>query len=1003
MNQPNPNAPAPKPAGTPSSAGTPPRLRVPLLPERICKPLFLALVWLVPQALLLAMNVRSWWLVGGEMTTDQTLRMSTLVGMETGLLVLGALLCVTLWILRRHVHWLWAIPILGLHIAYLWLSFVWIPNGDLLPQATSLWILPPQRFLFQQFALIMPVTFYAGARLACFPSVMPKNQKLGVSLLSCILFPAMWYGVVMLVMWISSSVSRVSHGGRGSTVASHASNWLDELVPILLGIILIIATVLTLAAMIRFVTLLYRTIRAKGDKGMMLFCLFVGLIGPVAGLLLNRGIPFPFDFQTPVVYAFAVFNGILLTIPALKNRWLHRLQWFSLCVLFCYVVYFFLVFLPFLPLSLLAMIAMLSGLLMLVPMVLFSLQGMRIWDGYKRELKEWGRVPATLTLLLGLFALPACFVGMGMMHRTSLHQAIAYVFEQDPADAAGFDGNRGMLKTSLRQMHRAQNGFELPFITTAYNKMVFDGLTLPEAKLQRIHQTFFGDKLVVPKNASVMDDLGFMPSPQNTWRSTRKNRPPSTQVDLKKVTWTQTNEGDCTRAVAKLEVGFDGSGIREFVQKIDLPDGVFVSGFWLLVGKERVPGRIFEKKAALWVYQMIRDTSPRDPGLLYYETPNRLDLRVYPVNGGKNRTVEVEFLFPNGMDPVLDIGGQKWTGEADRRSTEAQWLRGAEGNGVMVSLPDNAPRMTRKPYLHFIIDRSEGARPLTEQLIQAQAIAGEKQIDEAMVTLANFESASIGQAGTLMNAAELQAAASANPAASLATRGGFLRGRMIQRALLMHDDLSGDPAWAQRVPHIVVIQDTKEPIDEDLDWFVGLCPDATIEVTAGPAFKGWTKASDSVCLLRSGDRTRAVGGRVGWLPQNADGVEPEWLVDGGFVPVGGDPLSCDRYAAGADVWTRHFERARRGTASGEDLTAMVKASRKTGILLPDTSYIVVENSAQWNMLELKEGEKLDANEQFEFDAPAPGILWLVAPWLAFLWVRKRRAARRAGSSVISHQ
>lgn len=948
-----------------------------ILPARLRGPLALAVAWLLPQSLLLALNLRSWWLVGGEMVGDQPLMMGILTGCQIGLLVFGlALVLGHAFRKDKAVHWLWSLPILAVHIAYLVLAFVWVPT-ELLPQSTSLWILPPQIMLFQQFALIMPAAFYAGCRLACFPRLLWESREIGISLASCILFPAMWYGAWIFMLSVKDLLR-----GLGDW-----TGWI-------FGFILIVATVLSLAAMVRFIVLLFHAVRKRGKHGMVVYCLLIGLVGPLCGLALNKAIPFPYDFQSPWIYLIAAANGLLLMMPVASKPWLHRVQWLGLCLLFCYVVYFFLVFLPYLPLSLLAMIAMFSGLLMLVPTVLFTLQGLRIWDGYRTEVARIGRGPATALLLIGLTALPALLFGVSKMHRSSLHKAIEYVYERDPADATPFTGNRAMLKTSLTQMYRIQNGFQLPFINAAYKHLVFDGLTLPDKTLQEIHRTFFGEVLVAQDQLNIWNDFGLGPASERGWGGDGWGldvflRPTPSDVPLKDVTWTRVDEdGGTTRAIAKVVVGHEQFGEREFAQTFDLPEGVFVSGFWLHIGNERVPGRIFEKKAALWVYRMIRDSSPRDPGLLYYTDPEGLDLRVYPVLEGQDRTVEIEFLFPTGLNPELTI--QDHAMPSGKRAAETL-IANTQTENALVVLGKDAPRMKRKPYLHAIVDRSKEAGPLSEKLEEVQTFAEQKGFDALMVTLANYEF--VNPFTELVPPAALESM----PASPLPKRGGFLRDGAIEHVFLQHQWNSTERAetFATRVPHVVVFRDA-EPIAADLAWFEGICPDAKVLASVqGAHAEGEGTSDGSVCVLRRGEGGRVVvaDGDTVWVP-GPDSEPLQWWRDGAFEDVPTQTIQTIKsrdYEVGVEVWTRHLNRARHRKASGEDLSDMVAASRETGILLPDSSYIVVENSAQWNMLKVKERQKLGAKEAFEFDqmdAPEPGMLWLLVPF--GIWAAWRR-------------
>ncbi len=110
------------------------------------------------------------------------------------------------------------------------------------------------------------------------------------------------------------------------------------------------------------------------------------------------------------------------------------------------------------------------------------------------------------------------------------------------------------------------------------------------------------------------------------------------------------------------------------------------------------------------------------------------------------------------------------------------------------------------------------------------------------------------------------------------------------------------------------------------------------------------------------------------------------------------PVSSGLQPAAAGPWTeavalqlRQQDHTRSPGTPGNDLPALVAASRASGILIPDTSYIVVENSAQWKMLEKGEKQKLGQNAALEFvETPAPPALWVALGFGGWLALRRRR-------------
>jgi hypothetical protein len=80
--------------------------------------------------------------------------------------------------------------------------------------------------------------------------------------------------------------------------------------------------------------------------------------------------------------------------------------------------------------------------------------------------------------------------------------------------------------------------------------------------------------------------------------------------------------------------------------------------------------------------------------------------------------------------------------------------------------------------------------------------------------------------------------------------------------------------------------------------------------------------------------------------------------------------------------------------AGVNMKELVTSSRESGVMLPSTSYIVVENAAQWRMLDVSERQKLDQNAALDFkETPAPAWVWLSAGFAAWLALRHSRASR----------
>ncbi len=150
--------------------------------------------------------------------------------------------------------------------------------------------------------------------------------------------------------------------------------------------------VLVTAAVTRATLIAYTGIRPMHPLVQRCFMFVVACVGPLAGLWLNRGIPFPVDFQSPVVYLLAFLNGIALMLPVVRSIFWHRAIWLAQCVLFPFSAYFF----PRLP----AVAAdeplrhdrRRRGISPARPVVLGITHAYRLADGFREEVRERPRV-----------------------------------------------------------------------------------------------------------------------------------------------------------------------------------------------------------------------------------------------------------------------------------------------------------------------------------------------------------------------------------------------------------------------------------------------------------------------------------------------------------------------------------------------------------------------------------------------------------------------------------
>lgn len=966
-----------------------------LLPPALSHPRLLWWLWIIPQAILAGLNVRGFTLVSGEMNPLQVAHALQIGCAEAALLALGLGLTLGLSRAGRSLSWAWCWPVFVAHVAYLWWTCV-IVGDSLLPPSVTLWILPAENVIYTQFALIMPALFYAALRLACFDSRRTAGDDVK------------WAALVLL--WIPLGWLLVTRSGGLWRGPSWVGPWL--VFPVLM-----VSTIAFLVSLLRLSVVACNWAARRSAAGTAILTAAVAIAGPLGGLCLNRTIPFPADYQSLGVYLLAVLNGLVLLLPARFGPRANTAIWLLQAALFPFTFYFFGVFLPFLPLGLLAVLAMGAGFLILVPTALFLLHGHRLIAGLAEAEAALSPRAARVAVALALAAMPVAYTAGALFDRVSLRAAMNHVYTPDFSCDDRRAASPALIGRALDRMHDFKEGRRMPALSGYYNWLVFDGLTLPTPKLLGLERALFGAER--KSRGGAPWSSGLLGARRPSLVFDQRTARPAALPDTVSVTDVQARRSNAT-AVARTSVTITmtNSGPRqsELVGQVELPAGALVTGFWLTIGSERTPGRLVERKAALWVYQTIRDVSRRDPGLLTYVGPNRLELRVFPVEPGQARTVEFELLAPGGVTNPAVICGRT----VDLHTSGAPALRdirrlsSSPAGDTLEVPPGAAPAIVRQPYLHIIVDWS-AASPAEADAAAAfeRAAARFPGVRECTVSLAGATVQDICPSPIPVP----EAVRAVREAAALQPReGGFCRDRAVKRALYRAARMSGDSA-ALRCPIIVVLQGSGEPVadDDPVIWCSDLSPDfpsyfvfrgdrvRRIDLATGA--EGDTDCSVDIApvtLWRAGSAIRATpaGAPIARVPAagpltvydpSRETYAPVNIADGSAVDV--------TLAKGLAAWSRFLE-IRHNPALGRTQWAdAVRESQQSGVLTPLTAWIVVENSAQWRVMERQQARKLRSAEQLEIRSipdGSPGLPLIAATFIG-LWLARRSLARNARS------
>lgn len=703
----------------------------------------------------------------------------------------------------------------------------------------------------------------------------------------------------------------------------------------------------------------------------------VALVLPLLGLALNEGripaffshIHRPFgDLSHPGFWLAALLNGAVVLWPSSTQPAVRLIQFALRSGGFSYVLYFFVLFLPLLPLSILAILFLGLGFLLLAPLLLFAVQARMLIADARFLLAHHPPLKLALVFSAALSALPAMVTIAFLQHRTALHGALRHVFEADPSmPVRPIDAER--LARVLDQVEANRSGgswsrTHTPFLTPFYNRIVLGSLTLSEERAATLRSVFLDAPAAEP--------------------ATRRTLPPGAHTALEDARVESRYEEDqqAWRSMVHLGIRNSGSGQEEYSTGIRLPAGAWVTGHYLVIEGDTVQGLLAERRAAQWVYNSIVSVR-RDPSLLRHTAPDRLELRVFPVEAGQRRATGMEVLH---KEPIaLSIGDTVVAlGDTSHAAPPADSASRAPGAAYITAAAKRSlPLVRRSPHVHLIVDGTERQRGLRPAVIdRLQAVVRAERLDTARITLHIADAY-----GTSLPYGEEALRAYSHHAG----RGGFFTDRIIRRILA--------GACLQQGPEAPVIVLAPSLPPHDPASLGVLLEDLSAAATCLPEGDRFLVLGESGYLSerRLREPLRQVNTepiRIAVPPVHAwpDAQHPLSYLSAS--PGGGvlldlahaGPLNEDLptpWQQGLWMHARWQAHLLRSVQLPVDARELVGASFGAQVLLPVTAWICLENEAQRNALLKKQEEllngtaSLDAADETLTPMSEPGWVWLL--------------------------
>ncbi len=824
--------------------------------------------------------------------------------------------------------------------------------------------------------LMMPALSY-GLILLVF-RYMPRKEGYSAwkDLGAAAVIPVGWYVAVNVLVPFSRQLAlwKINSGMIAHTVA----------------ILFVASSVLFLFFLTRMVCVLL----VKAPRVWQIARIPVVIVLPLLGLAVNNGaarllpVEFSFgDFSHPAFYIVALLMGALLLLPPFENKTARLAIFFGKSLTLVYTSYFFLVFLPYLPLSIAAVVAAGLGFLMLTPLVLMFIHLRSLWEDFSYLSAIYRRYRLVLVFVLGIAILPAAVTFSYNNDRVYLNQALKYMYEPDYSKPQEMDINTAALKRTFDnikanrdesgRLGRIAAGGRKPYLSAYYKWLVLDNLTLSDKRISEMERVFLGDTGIKVQDGQVNnggnEDIGI------------------TGIKTETV---PSEDGKGYKSWIHLEIKNSGSVQQEFATKFTLPAGCWISNYYLDVAGERKYGLLADKRAAVWTYDQIT-TWRRDPGILYYLEDGSTVFKVFPFQPGEVRKTGIEVIHKGEV--VLDIGGNEirlagQAGSSDNR--EVSFTSGGKAAFIPAAVKEGLQVVSRKPFYIFVLDFSSREK---------DSIAG---ITERVGAFMQSRGIKAGEAGVIaVNSVSRELPAQPGWDKGLSdfpVQGGFFLDRAVRKALTENEAAGG-----QNRPIIITVSDYMENaiILGDFSSFTKTLPGdmAYYELhTDGQLYENTLLGGNAGALPET---AAAIPEKQVLLWQQA-GRAPVYLPDDGqgSLVLLDKQQDLDAINLEEATWDNGFALAAMNQAlyanpSGYSRKArtILENSFRTGIMTPQTSYIVVENEAQEQALLEKQRQllasqkNLDASDAEErMSEPSLMAVAGIAVLLYLLRLRKKK-------------
>lgn len=840
----------------------------------------------------------------------------------------------------------YSIVSLVLYLAYLYLYYYKI--SDILPPSIPDWMTSDNIHLHVSAAL-MPTLAHSVIVLVVLLTPKLENKTAVGSLIAAVLIPIAFYlfGVLIMPLW----------RGFGGEANLH-----------LAAVMLVIGTVIFMFLLVRgsYIILSKRNFNPK-------YALFwkvpISIILPLVGLTVNTT---SFDnmfgnFSNPWFFILAVINGVFVCLPSLNNKTYRIFLFLGRSITFTFTLYFFIVFLPFLPFSIVAIILIGLGFLMLTPLMLFVLHVQELYNDVLFLKKELKPIIIGVICIVGLAIIPMGITFSFIRDRSMLNETLEYLYSPDYSK--NYTLNKNTVNRVLENVDERTKSFSIlysttPYIASYYRWLVLDNMNLSASRKILINHVFNGDDSIVLGSIATTDT---------------KSTP---EIQISEIDHTSRYDEDQQAWISWVDLSIKNNNAplweAEYKTRFTLPNGCWISDYYLNLGGVRKKGLLAEKKAAIWIFQQIRNVN-RDPGLLTYIGGNEIEFKVFPFQQQETRYTGIEFIHKEPVEIIIDghaisLGDKSYSSPIDNSIIE---------DGIAYISADKKTelkKVVRKPYYHFIVDVSaDNKQPSSEDYPEAKQFDKDLNIYAKRIqtlldkNIISADDAKISYVNSYVETKELKDDWK-EELTNKKLDGGFYLDRALKKA--MYDNYV--QAEDSKYPIFVIVSDfwTNKIWNKDIKDFQFTYPDNHFgytllgsELVAFDLFASDFSMSDSIITNIPSYEVLEY--------QFSDGSKV-YLPNDSLASVALDPSLSKWEVLDNNIKEKNWQSAllQQGQwmhqtlypySAKDDWLDLVRNSFKSRIMTPLTSYIVLENEAQEALLIKKQEQVLAGNKNLDLE------------------------------------